>query len=68
MTPDPTAPPEPEFVSRHIGPGEDDVAAMLKVVGQPSVAALLDTALPRHHPVRSGARHRRGAERGGRDR
>jgi glycine dehydrogenase len=46
VTPDPTAPPEPEFVSRHIGPGEDDVAAMLKVVGQPSVAALLDTALP----------------------
>ncbi len=46
MTPDPTAPLEPEFVSRHIGPGEDDVAAMLKVVGQPSVAALLDTALP----------------------
>ena len=46
MTPDPTATPEPDFVSRHIGPDEADVAAMLKVVGQPSVAALLDTALP----------------------
>ena len=47
MTPDPTATPEPDFVARHIGPDEADVAAMLKVVGQPSVAALLDTALPR---------------------
>ena len=46
MTPDPTTVPEPDFVSRHIGPREDDVAAMLKVVGQPSIAALLDTALP----------------------
>jgi glycine dehydrogenase len=46
VTPDPTATPEPDFVSRHIGPDEADVAAMLKVVGQPSVAALLDTALP----------------------
>ena len=27
------ATPEPDFVSRHIGPAEDDVTAMLKVVG-----------------------------------
>src|SRR6476660_219536 len=39
-------PPEPDFVSRHIGPSEDDVAAMLKVVGQPSLDALIDTAVP----------------------
>jgi glycine dehydrogenase len=37
---------EPDFVSRHIGPDHDDVAAMLKVVGQPSLEAMLDTAMP----------------------
>ncbi len=37
---------EPEFISRHIGPDQDDVAAMLKVVGQPSLEAMLDTAMP----------------------
>jgi glycine dehydrogenase len=37
---------EPDFVSRHIGPNHEDVAAMLKVVGQPSLAAMLDTAMP----------------------
>jgi glycine dehydrogenase len=37
---------EPEFISRHIGPDHDDVAAMLKVVGQPSLEAMLDTAMP----------------------
>ena len=37
---------EPDFVSRHIGPNHDDVAAMLKVVGQPSLEAMLDTAMP----------------------
>src|SRR4029079_1824655 len=46
VTPDPTTTPEPDFVSRHIGPSEDDVAAMLKVVGQPCIAALRDTPLP----------------------
>ncbi len=35
-----------EFVSRHIGPSESDVAVMLKTIGQPSLAALLDTAVP----------------------
>jgi glycine dehydrogenase len=37
---------EPDFISRHIGPNPDDVAAMLKVVGQPSLEAMLDTAIP----------------------
>ncbi len=37
---------EPDFISRHIGPNDDDVAAMLKVVGQPSLEAMLDTAIP----------------------
>jgi glycine dehydrogenase len=37
---------EPDFVSRHIGPDHDDVAAMLKVVGQPSLEAMLETAIP----------------------
>jgi len=37
---------EPDFISRHIGPDHDDVAAMLKVVGQPSLEAMLDTAMP----------------------
>ena len=37
---------EPDFVARHIGPDHDDVAAMLKVVGQPSLEAMLDTAIP----------------------
>ena len=37
---------EPDFTSRHIGPDHDDVAAMLKVVGQPSLEAMLDTAVP----------------------
>jgi len=37
---------EPDFISRHIGPDHDDVAAMLKVIGQPSLEAMLDTAMP----------------------
>jgi glycine dehydrogenase len=45
---------EPDFVSRHIGPNHDDVAAMLKVVGQPSLEAMLDTAMP------GGIRNERG--------
>ncbi|HET7659597.1 MAG TPA: aminomethyl-transferring glycine dehydrogenase [Oryzihumus sp.] len=39
-------PPEPDFVSRHIGPSDDDTAEMLKVVGQPSIDALIDAAVP----------------------
>ncbi len=46
MTIDPITATEPDFISRHIGPNHDDVAAMLKVVGQPSLEAMLDTAMP----------------------
>ena len=46
MTTDSIPAVEPDFVSRHIGPNHDDVAAMLKVVGQPSLEAMLDTAMP----------------------
>ncbi len=46
MTIDSTPTIEPDFVSRHIGPDHDDVAAMLKVVGQSSIEAMLDTAMP----------------------
>ena len=46
MTIDSTPATEPDFISRHIGPDHDDVAAMLKVVGQPSLEAMLDTAIP----------------------
>ena len=46
MTIESTTAVEPDFVSRHIGPRHDDVAAMLKVVGQPSLEAMLDTAMP----------------------
>ncbi len=46
MTIDPNPATEPDFISRHIGPDHDDVAAMLKVVGQPSLEAMLDTAMP----------------------
>ncbi len=34
------------FVERHIGPAEADVEAMLAVVGQPSLEALVDVAVP----------------------
>jgi len=46
VTIDSTPAVEPDFISRHIGPNHDDVAAMLKVVGQPSLEAMLDTAIP----------------------
>ena len=35
-----------QFVNRHVGPGPDDVTAMLHVVGQPSMEALVDRAVP----------------------
>ncbi|MGL4743543.1 MAG: aminomethyl-transferring glycine dehydrogenase [Dermatophilaceae bacterium] len=38
--------PLPAFVGRHIGPREQDVDDMLKVVGHPSIADLLETAVP----------------------
>ena len=34
------------FVERHIGPSPDDVAAMLEVIGQPSLDGLIDAAIP----------------------
>ncbi len=34
------------FATRHIGPRDDDVAAMLEVIGQPSLDALIDAAVP----------------------
>jgi len=46
VTIDPSPTTGPDFISRHIGPDPDDVAAMLKVVGQPSLEAMLDTAIP----------------------
>jgi glycine dehydrogenase len=46
VTIDSTPASEPDFISRHIGPDPDDVAAMLKVVGQPSLEVMLDTAIP----------------------
>ncbi|TWP36807.1 aminomethyl-transferring glycine dehydrogenase [Leekyejoonella antrihumi] len=36
----------PDFVRRHIGPTDADVTTMLKAVGQPSTAALVERALP----------------------
>jgi glycine dehydrogenase len=36
----------PDFAGRHVGPTEQDVQAMLDVVGQPSLDALVDTAVP----------------------
>ncbi len=36
----------PAFAARHIGPRESDIAPMLDVVGQPSLEALLETAVP----------------------
>ncbi len=35
-----------EFHARHIGPSEDEIAAMLRVVGQPSLEALTDAIVP----------------------
>jgi glycine dehydrogenase len=46
VTIDPNPATEPDFIPRHIGPDHDDVAAMLKVVGQPSLEAMVDTAMP----------------------
>jgi glycine dehydrogenase len=35
-----------EFIPRHIGPGEDDTRQMLKTIGEPSLAALIDKTVP----------------------
>jgi glycine dehydrogenase len=34
------------FIARHIGPGDDDIARMLAVVGQPSLDALVEAIVP----------------------
>src|SRR5690349_8770447 len=34
------------FATRHIGPGDDDVATMLSAVGFDSLGALMDAAVP----------------------
>ena len=35
-----------QFVARHIGPSDADVTAMLRVVGAPTLAALVGEAVP----------------------
>ena len=35
-----------DFVGRHVGPAGDDLARMLEVVGQPSLDAMCDRAIP----------------------
>jgi len=35
-----------KFVSRHIGPRDNDIEAMLKTVGAPSVEALIEETIP----------------------
>ncbi|AKU16930.1 aminomethyl-transferring glycine dehydrogenase [Luteipulveratus mongoliensis] len=36
----------PDFVGRHIGPSDDDVSAMLKLIGQASMGGLVEQAIP----------------------
>jgi glycine dehydrogenase len=36
----------PDFLSRHVGPDDTDVAAMLRVLEQPSLDALIDAVVP----------------------
>ena len=42
--------PPASFASRHIGPDEQQVAHMLRVVGEPSLSALIDATIP--HAIR----------------
>src|SRR6266571_5237993 len=42
------------FVPRHVGPGERDVAEMLKTLGLPSLDALIDATVPRKIRLREG--------------
>jgi glycine dehydrogenase len=49
MTQRSTAGPAPslgEFVARHVGPGANEIASMLAVLGVDSIDALLDETLP----------------------
>src|SRR6267142_2199278 len=34
------------FVARHIGPNDEEIAHMLKIIGQPSLAAMVDAIVP----------------------
>jgi glycine dehydrogenase len=45
-TPTPTALEPDTFVRRHIGPGPDEVAAMLATLGYPSLDAFIDATIP----------------------
>ncbi len=48
-TPAATSRPEPsfaDFVSRHVGPDAADLEVMLEVIGQPSLDAMCDVAIP----------------------
>ena len=38
--------PVPEFAARHLGPRDEDMEAMLRVVGQPDLPSLVDATLP----------------------
>jgi len=50
--------PSDTFVERHLGPREGDIPAMLDVIGQPSLRALADAAVPaairRREPLELG--------------
>ena len=46
--------PMPEFVSRHVGPRDADIARMLDLIGHPSLDALTEAAIPAS--IRSGER------------
>lgn len=60
-TPDAVSPEAvaPDFVRRHIAPTSDDVTVMLKAIEQPSVAALMEAAVPggirSDHPLQLAA-------------
>ena len=48
-----------DFVRRHIGPRDHDIARMLRVVGASSLDALIDEAIPadirQQHPLEIGS-------------
>ena len=46
------SPPADEFVRRHIGPSDEDIAAMLEVVGVASLGDLIDSAVPESIRIR----------------
>jgi glycine dehydrogenase len=47
-------PPAESFVSRHVGPDENDVAEMLKALGLQSLDALIDATIPQKIRLRGG--------------